>query len=242
MTDKKGMLESALDYARQGKPVFPLHNPTRRGCSCGKANCNNVGKHPRTARGLKDATTDERQITEWWKKWPDANIGYPTGKVSGEFTLDVDPRHGGDESLREFERRYGPLPKTATVNTGGGGKHLKFKHPGNIPIKNATNVDGLPGLDLRGDGGYIVVPPSLHASRKRYVLDENSPPEPVAAPASLINCSTDRHGVTMNQTRRHSVAETLKGVPGGPRGGGVFFIGCCFFLSVAAEGVRGGST
>ena len=237
MVDNPQMIESALDYARRGIPLFPLHDPTSKGCSCGKTNCNSVGKHPRTARGLKDATTDEQQIKEWWEKWPNANIGIPTGKASGVFALDVDPRHGGDESLRELERRYGFLPTTTTVSTGGGGRHLIYKQPRNITIKNATNLDGLPGLDLRGDGGYIVAPPSLHASGKRYVLDENSSLEPVAPPDWLISCSTDRHGATRNQTRRQSVAATLDGVPEGQRNDRIFELVCQYYRGGIPEAV-----
>jgi len=98
MTDTTGMMEHALNYARKGVPVFPLHTPGKNGCSCGKRDCDSMGKHPRTARGLKDATTDEQQIKEWWAKWPNANIGMLTGKESRILVLDVDPRHGGTES------------------------------------------------------------------------------------------------------------------------------------------------
>ncbi len=83
-------LNHALEYASKGIPVFPLHTPTKdSSCSCGKPKCDSVGKHPRTKNGLKDATTDKKQIREWWGKWPNANIGIPTGSQSGFIVLAV---------------------------------------------------------------------------------------------------------------------------------------------------------
>ncbi|HYO90339.1 MAG TPA: bifunctional DNA primase/polymerase, partial [Pyrinomonadaceae bacterium] len=94
-------LTAALAYARRGWAVCPLHNPdTERACSCAAGQeCRSPGKHPRTRRGLKDATTDEAQVRAWWRKWPHANIGLAMGKASGLVALDVDPRAGGDVSL-----------------------------------------------------------------------------------------------------------------------------------------------
>jgi Bifunctional DNA primase/polymerase, N-terminal len=87
------MLDEALKYAAEWIPVFPLHNVIPNGvppCSCANAKCENVAKHPRTAHGFKDATTDEEIIREWWGKWPAANIGIPTGEPSGIVVLDID--------------------------------------------------------------------------------------------------------------------------------------------------------
>jgi DNA-binding MarR family transcriptional regulator len=80
--------------------------------------------------------------------------------------LDIDPRHGGAESLAALEREHGALPATVTVNTGGGGQHIYFRHPGE-PIKNSAMRLGA-GLDVKADAGYVVAPPSLHASGQRY--------------------------------------------------------------------------
>lgn len=166
----KSCLAAALDYARRGWPVIPLHAPTADGCSCHSSSCGSVGKHPRTAHGLKDATTDEGVIHHWWGMWPDANVGVVTGAGAGLVVLDVDPRHGGDESLRVLGEQHGRLPQTATSRTGGGGHHLLFAHPGGR-IRNKVNLAA--GLDIRADGGYIVAPPSLHASGQRYEWDED---------------------------------------------------------------------
>ncbi len=174
----KSSLTAALDYARRGWSVIPLHTLTAGGCSCRRHECSSAAKHPRTEHGLKDAATDEGTIRQWWDEWPDANVGIVAGAESGLVVLDVDPRHGGDESLRRLEEQHGPLPHTPKSRTGGGGQHHVFAHPGR-KIKNKVNL--APGLDIRADDGYIVAPPSLHASGQKYEWDvhpDESPPAP----------------------------------------------------------------
>ncbi len=164
------MLEYALELAGMGLPVHPLHTPVGGGrCSCGRKSCGSVGKHPRTMSGVKDASTDPGQIKKWWSMWPDANIGFATGGSSRIVVLDVDCNHAagkyGDESLNALEERHGPLPDTWLSLTGGGGLHYYFSYDGD-GVKN--DVEFLPGLDVRTTGGYVVAPPSLHASGRRY--------------------------------------------------------------------------
>jgi putative DNA primase/helicase len=125
-----------------------------------------VGKHPRTKNGVKDATTDEKRVRQWWEMWKDANIGVATGKEVGFFVLDVDPRKDGDKALGSLERKHGKLLETRTAETGGGGAHYLFKYP-SFCVKNSSGRLG-PGLDIKGEGGAIVVAPSLHASGKQY--------------------------------------------------------------------------
>lgn len=157
--------KAALAYATKlNWSVFPLHTPNGKFCSCNNSNCQSAGKHPRTKNGLKAASTNLNLISEWWKKWPEANIAIATGQESGFVVLDVDPRHGGEESLDFLINQYGLIPNTIEAITGGGGRHILFKNPGHV--KNRTNI--LPGLDVRGEGGYIVVTPSVHACGKRY--------------------------------------------------------------------------
>ncbi len=159
------MLAAAFAYIEANLPVFPLHYPTGNGaCSCGNP-CEKIGKHPMTPHGLKDATTDPSTVQNWWTKHPLANIGMPTGSVSGLVVVDIDERHGGSESLKALEQRIGTLPSTLTSRTGAG-FHCFFKYPG-FTVKNGVAVLG-PGIDIRGDGGYVVVPPSLHANGRRY--------------------------------------------------------------------------
>ncbi len=194
------IVDVALAYASGGWHVFPLHTPNGDGrCSCAKAeNCKSIGKHPRTVRGVKEATIDLALIAEWWNKWPDANVGIATGARSGIVVLDIDPRHAGDASLAELIENYDEWPETAEAATGGGGWHVLFQHPG-IAFKNSASVLGN-GLDVKTDGGYIVAAPSLHASGRRYEWRVET--KPAAMPDWLIEllttprqgdeCGTDR--------------------------------------------------
>lgn len=177
-------LAAALNLAALGWRVFPVHTPLLGAdgapprCSCGTPGCECIGKHPRTAHGFRDATTDSAVIRGWWTRWPNANVGVATGAVSGLVVLDVDPRHGGDVTLGELEARHGRLPETVVALTGGGGRHYLFAHPGGR-IRNSAGNLGV-GLDVRGDGGYIVVEPSLHASGRRYAWELSRRPGEVA--------------------------------------------------------------
>ena len=162
---------AALDYALAGYPVFPLHNPIFAGdsvrCSCLYwKSCDKIGKHPRTRFAVNDSTTDLETIRQWWQRWPDANIGLPTGKESGIFVLDIDPKSGGPYSLEELEETYGKLPGTLKQRTGSNGEHRIFSYP-DVRIKNSVSAIGS-GLDIRSDGGYIVAAPSIHASGNSY--------------------------------------------------------------------------
>jgi hypothetical protein len=117
-------LEAALAYAHTlGWAVFPLHHIDAPGhCSCPKGNdCDQAGKHPRTPQGFKDASTEAATIRHWWSQWPQANIGVATGPASGFDVLDVDPRHGGQDSLEEWEQDLGRLPDTVEQLTVGDG-------------------------------------------------------------------------------------------------------------------------
>ena len=114
------------------------------------------------------------QVQKWFDEYPDANVGVVTGEISGLVVLDVDPAHGGDEALVDLERRHGALPDTVEALTGGGGRHIYFRHPGQI-VHNRVGLR--PGIDLRGDGGLIVTPPSLHPSGRRYYWQVSHHPD-----------------------------------------------------------------
>jgi hypothetical protein len=125
-----------------------------------------LGKRPLIQwQMLQQRHPSQGEVAFWLRRWPGANIGLVTGFISGLVVLDVDPAHGGSASLRHLEDEHGLLPATAEVLTGGGGRHLYFRHPAE-PVRNAVAV--APGLDIRGDGGYVVAPPSLHGSGRRY--------------------------------------------------------------------------
>jgi hypothetical protein len=177
--------EAALGYAAgQGLHVFPLHYPVNRGgslmCSCGNPQCSNAGKHPyprHAPRGLLNATVDKVLIDRWWSAGTPYNIGIRTGKPSGIVAVDIDPRHGGDVTLADLERRNGPLPATWRFFTGSGGQHLLFRHPGGTVPNSAGKVG--PGVDARADGGFIVAPPSLHICGRRYTISLAHHPDDV---------------------------------------------------------------
>ena len=151
-------LPAALEYAARGWPVLPLHGIRLDGtCTCGRPDCSSPGKHPHTRRGVKDATTCPETIREWWSRWPAANIGVATGGAL--MVLDVD----GPEGERSLSGRH--LPVTPSVATGNGG-HVYLLPPEGVTIGNATRF--LPGLDVRGEGGYVVAPPSRHCAGVDY--------------------------------------------------------------------------
>lgn len=168
-------LDAALDCARRGWAVFPLHTPIDGGCSCRKVECSSVGKHPRTYNGFQDATTDEAQIRMWWEAWPQANIGLVTGAESGLVVIDIDPRHGGDDSFHVLERQLGEIPPSVQVQTGGGGSHIYLHHPG-VSVPNSTGKLA-EGIDIKADGGYVVAPGSLHQSRSTYDWEWSGHPD-----------------------------------------------------------------
>jgi hypothetical protein len=158
------LLQAALEYAAQGWAVLPLHTPVNNGCSCGKHECKEIGKHPRTRHGVNDATTNATTIKKWWAQWPDANIGIRTGQVSNLVVIDIDLRNGGHLTWANLEAEHGRVD-TAEVFTGGGGRHLYFNYA--PTAVKGTHALG-PGVDLKTDGGYVVAPSSLHATGRQY--------------------------------------------------------------------------
>lgn len=156
---------AAATYAsRYGWQVFP---------------CVAKGKVPLTSDGFKSATSDLEAIAAWWGKWPDANIGIATGPMSGVWVLDVDDLDG----LESLVAEHGKLPNTLVAQTGSGGQHWWFTHPDE---KIANRAGFWPGLDVRGEGGYVVVPPSLHPNGSDYLWLTQSV-VPCAAPDWLVD-------------------------------------------------------
>ncbi|MEY6434208.1 DUF3987 domain-containing protein [Thioalkalicoccus limnaeus] len=174
------MGDAALTHATRGIPVFP---------------CNPENKRPLTAHGFKDATTDKDQIRQWWQRWPNALIGMPTGAVTKVFVLDVDndPLTGkdGESSLFQLVNGHGSLPDTVEAMTPRGGRHIYFRHPGgDVRIPNSASKLG-PNLDIRGDGGYVILPPSRLPDGRCYAWEGSSDPtegaRSAAAPDWLLN-------------------------------------------------------
>lgn len=188
------MLEAALQLASLGYRVFPCHTPriTAQGvhCSCARADCNSIGKHPRTLKGCLDATDSADLVREWWTKWPDANVAIATS--SELLVLDVDPDKGGTSNGRD-------LPDTIRSVTGSGGEHWFLEGDGGR-VPNSVELVG-PGLDVRAEGGYVLAPPSLHKSGRRYAWDAGGGEALASAPAWLLSAA---------RSKRVSI-ETLEG-------------------------------
>lgn len=190
-TPNQPRLSQVLEYAARGWAVFPVHGIKDGCCTCGKTECGSPGKHPIAAaapEGFKDATTDEKKIRAWWSKYPRANIAIATGSVSGFFALDLD-LPDGEKSLENLESKQGKLPETVEQITGSGGRHMFFKLPVGVEIRNSTSKIG-PNLDIRSDGGYIVIAPSDHVSGNPYTWCPGHGPgeiEVAEAPRWLID-------------------------------------------------------
>lgn len=148
-------LSNVLNYAARGWQVFPLRPQL---------------KEPATARGFYDATNNPATLRRWFEKFP-YNIGVRTGTASGVFVVDIDGEQG-TASLRMLEAQHGALPATLTSTTGKG-THYWFAADGPIPCSTGKLA---PGVDVRGDGGYVVAPPSVHPNGKLYQwVDDLSP-------------------------------------------------------------------
>jgi O-acetyl-ADP-ribose deacetylase (regulator of RNase III) len=181
---------AAVGYARRGIPVLPLHYPVQRtragtaavGCSCRAPDCGQPGKHPLAAlvpHGVKDASRDPAVVGAWWRRFPQANIGLATGIVFD--ALDVDGPQGA-AALRAFaDTHHLQLPAGPLVRTGSGGRHLYLAPTG---LGNPA-PRGLAHVDWRGRGGYVVAPPSRHASGDRYRFLHDLTAPLVAVPQAL---------------------------------------------------------
>jgi hypothetical protein len=176
------LLHAALGYAARGIPVLPVHCPTLRpgrevACSCGDPACGSIGKHPITVHGLNDASTNREQIQWWWRRFPKANIGLATGHRFD--VLDVDG-HIGERAIARLSAAHPFGPPGPVVRTGRGGWHVYLAPTG---LGNPKPRD-LEQVDWRGLGGYVLAPPSRHASGKRYYwvrdLDTPIPQVPAA--------------------------------------------------------------
>jgi len=168
--------------------------------------------------GLLDATVDRDVIERWWARWPDANLAVRTGQVSRLVVIDVDGDVGA-ESLCDLEREHGKLPITTSVVTPRGGQHFYFRHPGRVEVRNSAGGLGA-ALDVRGDGGYVVVPPSVGQSGRRYEPDERAPVAPM--PAWLLERVTVQNGTARTAAPASAWIRMVRdGLPEGERNCGL---------------------
>ncbi len=171
-TTSTEVLQAALDYAAAGYAVFPVHSCIDGQCSCGNPSCSSPGKHPGTSSGFKDATTDVQVITDWFTRWPDANIGMAT---EGLLVVDLDPGAAAwmVESFSDVE--FGGWQKTPRQ-----GVHLVFDGGGHGCRCSSNKI--APKVDVRADGGYIVVAPS-HINGNSYEWEKPLMPRDELPPA-----------------------------------------------------------
>jgi hypothetical protein len=197
------MLPAALAFARRGHPVFPVNWPVPQNgrfvCSCMRHTrsaepCSTPAKHPYgklAPHGLLSATTESGIIKSWWGlNAREANLGVCTDKL---VVIDLDPRHGSDESLIELDKAGLEFPRTWRALTGGGGEHIIFTAPDSTTISSfaAEQMSDPPlgrGIDIRAKGGYIVAPPSRHISGRPYAwsVDHHPAETPIAAPPDWL--------------------------------------------------------
>jgi hypothetical protein len=162
------MHAAALQLAQKGLAVFP---------------CQPGGKQPACDTGLHAATTDVERINRWWRAFPNLNIGIATGTVSGIFVLDIDGEDG-EGSLLKLESEHGALPPTIEAITGKG-RHCYFRIAAKRKIGNSAGQIGV-GLDVRGDGGYVIAPPSIHPSGRPYAWSVDATRDFAVAPDWLL--------------------------------------------------------
>lgn len=171
--EAKNMKEWALHYAEMGLAVFPL--------AC-------RDKVPAVVDGCKAATTERTTIERWWDKNPQYNIGIATGNKSSGLVvidLDVDKNKGidGYDVLRDWQNKHGKLPETWQSITGRGGYHYFYKDA----IVHSNRVGLYEGVDIRGEGGYIVAPPSVHPNGNIYEWEQGPEEYEIAQVDNIVN-------------------------------------------------------
>ncbi len=219
-TDTPDMLTTALAYLGRGLSVFPVCTPTTAGHCIQHGECSNAGKRPLVRwEAFQARCATAQELAQWWRKWPSANIGMATGAVSGVVVLDAD----GDEARKVALQRG--LEATPIVWTGKpGGGHVWLAWPGQ-PVRNfARKFADLPGIDFRGDGGYVLLPPSLHASGQRYRWHEKAglstplAPVPTWLADRLLGRMAAEPSPASEPTNGHlNLADFLDGIPEGGR-------------------------
>jgi len=158
-----GALDAALGYAERGWPIFPM----------------SATKRPLTGHGVLDATVDAAQIREWFTRWPGALAAMATGERSGIVAVDIDvrPDVNGFDTLAELGIDF--HPGTPTAHSPSGGCHVLFAWPGHF-VKTAAGQLGR-GLDIRGDGGSLILPPGPRRFWDPHLHSDSTPLAPLPA-------------------------------------------------------------
>jgi Bifunctional DNA primase/polymerase, N-terminal/Primase C terminal 1 (PriCT-1) len=197
--DAMSLYPYAIGYAQCGLRIFP---------------CQRRGKEPACSRGVHDATNNLDRVHAWWSNCNDLNIGLACGEASGFFVLDVDE---GEATLRQLEAIHSPLPATREAITGrDGGRHAYFKQ-GNHKVCTSAGKIGV-GIDVRGDGGYVLLPPSVHPSGRRYRWSLDSAEQIAAAPEWLLAIIADERS-SRGKPLEHWHRVLTDNIPEGTRNG-----------------------
>lgn len=189
-TNEQALAESTLDhaigYAKLDLKLLPVHGVTSDGaCTCGRRDCALVGKHPNgllTPHWKESSTSDVATIKNWLDRFKSSNIAIVCGNDSAVVCLDCDRKPDGPDgvaALAALEKEHGELPETWVSCSGGGGRHFWFRYPPGLSITNRTGSLP-PGIDVRGEGGYVLAPPSQHAGGERYAWFPGLEPASVA--------------------------------------------------------------
>lgn len=176
------MLGIALGYTKRQWPTFPCRHQDEEFIDPQTGEVEILAtKTPLTSNGFRGATLSERIVRELWRRNPSAMVGVPTGASIGCWVLDIDPKHGGPDTLAALEAIHGDLPTTLTAETTSGGRHYFFKHQAGVRNRGALGA----GIDVRGDGGYVIAAGSVPAIGQPYswLVDM----EPVDAPDWLLH-------------------------------------------------------
>ena len=247
-------IDSAMALADKGLSVFPAHRVLDGICSCEKDDCDTPGKHPIGAKWQERASYLPSDIRREWDNRLYANIGIATGQQHGIVVLDVDVSNGkpGIQSLKRLAKDFGLKLKSLPVaRTGSGGFHIFFAHPG-VTIPNAVGREDTnnpfqeyPGLDIRGEGGLVIGPGSVHANGCFYEwVQELGDDYPLGQmPQGLIdlikkyeNTSTNRNVISRHNPSKAEYVESrgdfldikqfIKGVPEGGRNDALWRLAC----------------
>jgi len=198
-------LEAALAYSRMHWRIFPCYSIIEGRCSCGKPDCGSAAKHPRTKGGFKDATDDETTIRRWWTTWPHANIALATG--SGIVVFDIDGQEGKDE-FKALVAAHGASPATLASQTGRGAHLFYHARPDSPEVRSSA----VGKVHVRGEGGYVILPPSNHISGNEYKwLAKN----PIAVLPEWMRKWSQGYEITntSNRIQRDSTFENIGALP-----------------------------
>ncbi len=194
--NRNNMLESALEYTRRGYSVLPLQP-----------------RNKRPIRGLMWSEFNKRiaspdELQAWWSTYPQANIGVITGEISKVIAVDVDVGRGGSP-----EEIFELAPTDCITRTGTGGYHLFYRYPSGDPIGNRVGGDG---IDIRGDRGYVVAPPSIHPNGRRYEWLRDGEPG-IMTPSLIQRLSRDPSASDEGVSGQKWLVDVLQGVESGMR-------------------------